>query len=96
METTAAISIITPEALLSHWQGHRNLTRRVIELFPEREFFEFTIAGMRTFSKLTDELIAIGAPGLQAIVARSNQPFNEETIRKTKTPDDAVIGGYNY
>lgn len=84
METTAAIPIITPEALLSHWQGHRNLTRRVIELFPEREFFEFTIAGMRTFSKLADELIAIGAPGLQAIVARSNQPFNEETIRKTK------------
>lgn len=87
METTAAISIITPEALLSHWQGHRNLTRRVIELFPGKEFFERTIAGMRTIAKLTDECIAIGA--------QSNQPFNEETIRKIKTPDDAVIGGYN-
>ena len=27
--------VITPEALLEHWQGHRRLTRRVIEAFQE-------------------------------------------------------------
>ena len=31
--TTAMV--ITPEALLEHWQEHRRLTRRLIEAFPE-------------------------------------------------------------
>jgi len=75
---TLAAQIITPEDLLKHWQGHRALTRRVIELFPEKDFFEFSIAGMRTFAKLTDELLAIGAPGLKGIVTKEIQPFTEE------------------
>ena len=28
-------SFISPQALLDHWQGHRRLTRRVIDTFPE-------------------------------------------------------------
>ena len=74
---TLAAQVITPEDLLQHWQGHRALTRRVIELFPEKDFFEFSIGGMRTFSKLTDELLAIGAPALKGIVNREIQPFTE-------------------
>jgi uncharacterized damage-inducible protein DinB len=35
---------MTSEQLLEHWQGHRNLTRRVIEAFPEKDLFEFSIA----------------------------------------------------
>lgn len=31
--------VITPIELLKHWQGHRTLTRRAIETFPEKEFF---------------------------------------------------------
>jgi hypothetical protein len=62
---TLAAQVITPEDLLKHWQGHRALTRRVIELFPEKDFFEFSIGGMRTFAKLTDELLAIAVPGLK-------------------------------
>ena len=27
-------AVITSEELLNHWQGHRGLTRRVIEAFP--------------------------------------------------------------
>jgi len=30
---------IPPAALLDHWQGHRRLTRRVIESFPEDRLF---------------------------------------------------------
>ena len=74
---TLAAQVITPEDLLKHWQGHRALTRRVIEAFPEKDFFEFSIAGMRTFAKLTDELLAIGVPGLKGIVTKEIQPFNE-------------------
>lgn len=74
---TLAAQVITPEDLLQHWQGHRALTRRVIELFPEKDFFEFSIGGMRSFSKLADELLAIGAPALKGIVSREIQPFTE-------------------
>lgn len=76
---TLAAQVITPEDLLQHWQGHRALTRRVIELFPEKDFFEFSIGGMRSFSKLADELLAIGSPALKGIVNREIQPFTEGT-----------------
>ena len=76
---TLAAQVITPEDLLKHWQGHRALTRRVIELFPDKDFFEFSIGGMRTFSKLIDELLAIGAPALKGIVNREIQPYTEGT-----------------
>ena len=48
-------TILTPDELLKHWQGHRTLTRRVIELFPEKEFFTYKIGGMRTFAEMTIE-----------------------------------------
>ncbi|MBF4486076.1 MULTISPECIES: DinB family protein [unclassified Flavobacterium] len=79
---TLAAQVITPEDLLKHWQGHRALTRRVIELFPEKDFFEFSIGGMRTFSKLADELLAIAVPGLKGIVNKEVKPFSEEGSEK--------------
>lgn len=74
---TLAAQVITPEDLLKHWQGHRALTRRVIEAFPEKDFFEFSIGGMRPFSKLTDELLAIAVPGLKGIVTKQTEAFSE-------------------
>lgn len=71
------------EALLKHWLGHRNLTRRVIEVFPEKEFFEFSIGGMRTFAELTSELLAIGVPGMKGIVKREVTPYQEDTTKAT-------------
>lgn len=71
--------VISPEDLLKHWKGHRNLTRRVIEAFPEKEFFEFSIGGMRSFSALTSELLAIGGPALKAIVERKERPYQESS-----------------
>lgn len=79
---TLAAQVITPEDLLKHWQGHRALTRRVIEAFPEKDFFEFSIAGMRSFSKLTDELLAIAVPGLRGIVNKEVKSFTEEETEK--------------
>ena len=74
---TLAAQVITPEDLLKHWQGHRALTRRVIEAFPEKDFFEFSIGGMRPFAKLVDELLAIAAPALKGIVNRDSKPYTE-------------------
>ncbi|MEO7976121.1 DinB family protein [Flavobacterium sp.] len=79
---TLAAQVITPEDLLNHWQGHRALTRRVIEAFPEKDFFEFSIAGMRSFAKLTDELLAIAVPGIKGIVNKEVKPFTEKETEK--------------
>lgn len=75
--------VISQDELLNHWQGHRNLTRRVIEAFPEKEFFEFSIGGMRTFAELTAELLAIGAPGIKGIVTQQVQPYQENSAKAT-------------
>ncbi|WET00834.1 DinB family protein [Flavobacterium johnsoniae] len=76
---TLEAQVISSEDLLKHWQGHRALTRRVIEIFPEKDFFEFSIGGMRPFAKLVDELLAIGAPAMKGIVNRDAQPYQEGT-----------------
>ena len=80
MNTTTETSaqIMNSEDLLNHWQGHRNLTRRVIEAFPEKDFFEFSIGGMRTFAEITSEFLAMGAPAMKGIVNREETPFKEE------------------
>ena len=56
--------VLGTQDLLHHWQQHRALTRRVIEAFPEKEFFEFSIGGMRSFAKLCFEMMGIAAPGV--------------------------------
>ena len=75
MTTTA--QVISKENLVKHWQGHRALTRRVIEAFPEKEFFEFSVGGMRPFAQLTTELLSIAVPGLKGIASREVKPYDE-------------------
>ena len=69
--------ILTRAELLEGWQGHRRLTRRVIEAFPEKEFFEFSIGGMRPFADMVKELLAIAEPGLKELVSGEKQEFDE-------------------
>ena len=70
-------TFITAANLLEHWQGHRGLTRRVIEAFPEKEFFDYSVAGMRPFASMVQELLAIAAPGLRQIVGGDTEELNE-------------------
>ncbi len=60
--------VITPEALLAHWQGHRRLTRRVIEAFPDDQLFTFTLGGMRPFGAMALELLVMAAPMVRGAV----------------------------
>lgn len=69
-------AIISKEELLDHWQGHRTLTRKTIEKFPEQELFSFSIGGMRTFSELVKELLSIAGPGLEGIINNSTDGYN--------------------
>ena len=69
---------VTTAQLLDHWQGHRRLTRRVFEAFPEKELFNFSLGGMRTAAGLAQELLAIAAPGLRQIAVGGEEILNEE------------------
>lgn len=60
-------SFISPSDMLAHWQGHRRLTRRVIEAFPDDQLFTFSLGGMRTFGELAQELLMMGAPMAQGL-----------------------------
>jgi uncharacterized damage-inducible protein DinB len=69
---------ISAPALLDHWQGHRRLTRRVIDVFPEDQLFSFSIGTMRPFGAMAMELIGIAEPMMRGIVTgdwiRLDQP----------------------
>ncbi|MDV3308652.1 MAG: DinB family protein [Cyclobacteriaceae bacterium] len=72
---------MTPEAFLQHWQGHRRLTRKVIEAFPEDKLFSYSIGGMRPFSQLAIEMLSMGAPGIRGIVERKWEKFEDIEAR---------------
>ncbi|HSJ68596.1 MAG TPA: DinB family protein [Anditalea sp.] len=88
METNASIinqsSVMSPLQLLEHWQGHRSLTRKVIEAFPEEELFNFSIGGMRPFADMVKEFLAMAEPGIKEIASGERENFNEELPASTK------------
>lgn len=59
---TTSTVVTTPDELLAHWQGHRRVTRRMIEAFPEKELFEYSIGGMRPFANMAGELLRMAVP----------------------------------
>ena len=60
--------IFTSDQLLDHWLGHRRLTRRAIEAFPDDEAFAtFSIGGMRPFALLVNEMLKTARPALQGV-----------------------------
>jgi uncharacterized damage-inducible protein DinB len=65
--TMSTEQVVTPEQLLQHWQGHRRVTRRIIDAFPEKDLFQFSIGGMRPFAALAMEFINMGVPTLRGI-----------------------------
>lgn len=62
-------AVLTHDQLLGHWLGHRRLTRRVIEAFPDDDAFAtFSVGGMRPFAVLVHEFLGMAVPTLQGIV----------------------------
>src|SRR5689334_25249125 len=84
--TTSEVSqtAISSQDLLQMWQGHRKLTRRVIEKFPEKELFSFSVAGMRPFSDLAKEMLGMARPGLDGIITRKWDAFSDAKSITTK------------
>ena len=88
---------VTAEGLLEHWQGHRRLTRRLIEAYPENQLFTYSIGGMRTFGELALELLTMAAPMVRGVVSgdwnasmdRSPRP-KEEILRMWDQATDEI------
>ena len=68
MTVVAAPLFISADRLHEHWRGHRRLTRRVIEAFPEDKLFTFSLGSMRPFATMVSELIGIAEPMVRGIV----------------------------
>lgn len=92
-ETATRPTFITTDGLLEHWQGHRRLTRRVIEAFPEEKLFAFQPAPpMRPFGALALEIIHMVAPTLEGMASgRWENPDWEEVARNQPTKADVLV-----
>ncbi|HYG40584.1 MAG TPA: DinB family protein [Cytophagales bacterium] len=85
----ATALVITPENLLNHWQGHRKLTRRVIEAFPEDKLFNYSVGGMRTFAELALEMINMAGPGVRGVATGTWKEFEADSP-KPKTKEELL------
>jgi uncharacterized damage-inducible protein DinB len=75
---------ITPEALLAHWQGHRRLTRRVIDAFPDDKLFTFSVGGMRPFGELALEMLTMAVPMVRGVSTGDWKMEKREARPKTE------------
>jgi hypothetical protein len=69
-------TFVTTDSLLSHWQGHRRLTRKSIEAFPQDRLFTYSIGGTRPFSELVMEMPGVTVPGLRGSIASGKRERN--------------------
>lgn len=77
-------SVLTAELVLAHWQGHRRLTRRMIEVFPEDKLFSFSVGRMRPFSELTMEFIKMAEPIVRGVATGKWTSFDIASTPDTK------------
>ncbi len=75
---SSAVPIMTSQQFLEHWQGHRALTRRVIDAFPEDKLFTYSVGGMRPFSTLAMEFVAMAVPTLNGVITGTWGKFAEQ------------------
>ncbi len=73
---TATANVITGEMVLANWQGHRRLTRKVIEAFPEDKLFSFSLGGMRPFAEMAWEFIRMAVPIVDGVATGKWKEYN--------------------
>ncbi|WP_114750850.1 DinB family protein [Pleomorphovibrio marinus] len=74
--------LISPNQMLEHWQGHRALTRRVIEAFPEDKLFSFSLGGMRSFGDMAQELLAMAEPSAKGFATGEWEELDEASLKE--------------
>jgi uncharacterized damage-inducible protein DinB len=73
---TVQVNLMVTEDLRRNWQGHRRLTRKTIEAFPEDKLFQFSVGGMRPFSELAWEFIRMAVPIVDGVSTGKWEEYN--------------------
>lgn len=89
--TPASAFALSHEQFLAHWQGHRALTRRVIEAFPADQLFSFAVGGMRPFGVLANELLGMATPTVQGMISNAWSAYEEGAA----TTKEAVLAQWD-
>lgn len=82
-----SINLISADTLLQNWQGHRRLTRRTIEAFPDDQLFTFSVGGMRPFGVLAQEMISMAVPVVEGVATGKWASFE---YQKPKTKSELL------
>ncbi len=64
-------TVLTRTALIEHWLGHRRLTRRTVEAFPEEDLYAHHAPGMRSFAEMVAELTTWTTPTIRGAIDRT-------------------------
>lgn len=81
---TATTALVSPQDFLTHWQGHRRLTRRVIEAFPADQLFSFSVGAMRPFGVMAWEIHQVSELTLNGLLTGE---WPEPDWREGVSPD---------
>ncbi|MEK9508771.1 DinB family protein [Gemmatimonadota bacterium Y43] len=84
MDPSTVVHFMDTDDFLKHWQGHRALTRRVIEAFPDEHLFTFSIGGMRPFGELVQEMLGIAVPMVRGMITDEWTEFSDGTASSKK------------
>ena len=84
---TLAETVLTANAVLTNWQGHRRLTRRTIEAFPEDKLFQFSVGGMRPFADMAWEFVRMAVPIVEGVSTGKWEDFKGQ---KPETKSDLL------
>ena len=83
---------LSPAALLEHWQGHRRLTRRTVEAFPEDELFSFTPAPtLRPFGAMVLEVVWMLEPTLEHLLGEGSELPDWSERQKESPPSKGEL-----
>lgn len=88
LAATAKSPVISSEQLKEHWQGHRKLTRKTIEAFPDDKLFTYSIGGMRPFAELVMEITDLAGAGVIGIATGEWKSMNDLAHVTGNTPRD--------
>lgn len=83
--------VLTPDQLLAHWQGHRQLTRRVVQAFPEDALFTFSVGGMRPFAAYVMEFLGMSVPVVRGVATGTWRPGDESGGHAAPPPSKAEL-----
>lgn len=86
-----AQDFISLHSFLQHWLGHRQLTKRTVEAFPENQLFQFSMGAMRPFGEQFAELLGMALPSVEGIACGDWSTFSAVTERRK----DAMLDLWN-